>query len=98
MWFRRKLNSKAIVLVTGFVALCCRGVTTNILVNPGFELASTPLQWNSYGQNVYVETSATITHSGSNYLKVYQAFNGALNYTGVYQDNLSGPGAVYAAD
>ncbi|HUC86648.1 MAG TPA: glycoside hydrolase family 16 protein, partial [Candidatus Acidoferrales bacterium] len=41
---------------------------------------------------------AAIAHGGTNYLKVYQAFNGSTNYDGIYQDYISGPGAVYAAD
>ena len=73
----------------------------DVLVNPGLELGQAALGWNSYGAiagNVRIETSAGLAHGGSNYLKVYQGFNGAVNYSGVYQDNISGPGAVYAAE
>jgi beta-glucanase (GH16 family) len=78
----------------------------DLLTNPGFELdplgpTAVIFGWKSYSGssgNVLSETSAFIAHGGNNYLKVYQAFNGAVNYSGVYQDNLSGPGAVYAAD
>jgi beta-glucanase (GH16 family) len=86
------------VLLAGLFSFCASSHAGDILANPGFEAGPTPLQWNTYGNNVYTETSAIIAHGGTNYLKVYQQFNGAVNYSGVYQDNLSGPGAVYAAD
>src|SRR5580698_7241158 len=78
----------------------------DLLTNPGFELdAPGPtgviVGWNTYSAssgNVLSETSDFTAHGGSNYFKVYQAFNGTLNFSGIYQDNLSGPGAVYAAD
>jgi beta-glucanase (GH16 family) len=85
-------------LLAGFLSFCACVRADDILANPGFAAGPTPLQWNIYGANVYTETSAAIAHSGTNYLKVYQQFDGAVNYSGVYQDNLSGPGAVYAAD
>jgi len=74
----------------------------NVLVNPGFELdPSSGNQnlpgWTSYGPNVYGETGSPV-HSGNNYLKVYQAFWGQVNYSGIYQDYISGPGAAYSAD
>ncbi len=75
----------------------------DVLSNPGFE--SDPMGetmsvagWAPYGGNVYSESSQTLSHGGTNYLKVFQAFNGQVNYTGVYQDYISSPGAVYAAD
>ena len=57
--------------------------------NPGFEFDpighnQSLLGWQQYGPNNYNETSGA--HGGTNYFKVYQAFNGAVNYTGVYQD------------
>jgi beta-glucanase (GH16 family) len=70
----------------------------DVLVNPGFELGQAVLGWNTYGANVYGESNAAIAHGGTNYLKVYQGFSGSVNYSGVYQDNLTGPGAVFAAD
>lgn len=72
----------------------------NVLTNPGFESDQnqTLPGWNSYGGNTYSETSPTIARSGTNYFKVYQAFNGAVNYAGIYQDYISGPGAAYTAD
>src|SRR5580658_6872700 len=85
-------------LLAGFIGFGASTRGSDILANPGFEAGPTPLPWNSYGANVYVETSATMAQSGTNYLKVYQQFTGAVNYSGVYQDNLSGAGAVYSAD
>ncbi len=71
---------------------------SNVVTNSGFELGSNPSPWVAYGVNDYVLTSAARARSGANYLKVYQAFTGSVNYTGVYQDNLSGPGVVYSAN
>ena len=75
----------------------------SLLSNPGFE--SDPgghnqnlLGWQMFGANVYNETGAAQAHGGTNYFKIYQAFNGAVNYSGIYQDYISGPGAVYSAD
>ena len=84
-------------------ALSTRLCAGNVLSNPGFELdpvgETTVLpSWTAYGGNAYSETSQTRAHSGTNYFKVYQAFNGQVNYTGIYQDYISGPGAVYSAD
>jgi beta-glucanase (GH16 family) len=98
---RTSLGSVVVLVLSAFPA---HG--GDLLTNPGFELDATgPTSvitgWNSYtgsSGNVLSETSANIAHGGTNYLKVYQAFNGSINYNGVYQDNLSGPGAVYAAN
>ena len=78
----------------------------SLLTNPGFESdpageTQTILGWTQYGGNNYSETSSGTpfaAHGGTNYFKVYQAFNGVVNYTGIYQDYISGPGAVYWAD
>lgn len=83
--------------------LSSRIEAASLLSNPGFE-SNTGGQsqslpgWQTYGPNNYSLTSATIAHSGTNYFKVYQAFNGIANDTGIYQDYISGPGAAYAAD
>ena len=77
------------------------GRAADVLANPGFELGQAVLGWNSYSAgsgNVLVQSTAGLAHGGTNYLKVYQAFNGSVNYSGVYQDNLSGPGGVFAAE
>ena len=87
-------------------ALCVLGgeiVSAGLLSNPGFESdpvgqTTTIPGWQLYGSNDYGETSAALAHSGTNYFKVYQAFTGSVNYDGIYQDTISGPGAVYAAD
>ena len=78
-------------------------VAASLLSNPGFELdgaggTQNLPGWSLYGPYAYTESSTAIAHSGSNYFKVYQAFTGTVNYTGIYQDYLSGAGAVYAAD
>jgi beta-glucanase (GH16 family) len=91
---------KAQALAVGIILLAFGGSAraSNVLANAGFEFGKAPAPWISDGNNVYVETSASAAHSGTNYLKVYQWFNGAVNLSGVYQDSLSGAGAVYAAD
>ena len=94
-WLMSLLISLA--LFTGIFS--CYG--NSLLSDPGFE-SSVPNQsilgWNAFGVNGYVLTNASLTHSGTNYFKVYQAFSGAVNYTGVYQDYISGAGAAYSAD
>jgi len=74
----------------------------NLLSNPDFEAdgtVNTSLPgWSTYGANHYNEFDASVAHSGTNYFKVYQAFNGSVNRNGIYQDHISGPGATYAAD
>ena len=75
----------------------------SLLGNPGFEFdpggeSHTLPGWQSYGPNYYNETGAAQAHNGTNYFKVYQAFTGSLNYSGIYQDYISGPGAMYTAD
>ena len=77
-------------------------LAADVLANPGFEsdgqgeTQNLP-GWTSYGGNAYTETGP-LAHSGTNYFKVYQAFNGIVNDTGIYQDYISGPGAVYSAN
>ncbi len=101
-WFRRQVGLVVWLAGLGLLLLpACRGA--GLLGNPGFESdgrgeSQNLPGWNAYGGNNYTETSAAVAHSGTNYFKVYQAFNGQVNYTGVYQDYLAGPGAVYAAD
>ena len=73
--------------------------SAGILTNPGFESArsQTPTGWTPYGQYDYVITNTGLAHGGTNYFKVYQNFSGSVNYTGVQQDYITGPGATYAA-
>jgi hypothetical protein len=84
-------------------ALAVRVSGASLLSNPGFESdASGQTQklpgWQQFGPNHHHESATGIAHSGTNYYKVYQAFNGAVNYSGIYQDYISGPGAAYSAD
>ena len=69
----------------------------NVLNNPGFETAGLA-GWTTFGPNNHSENTAGIAHGGVNFYKVYGAFIGAQNYTGIYQDNPSAPGAIYSAD
>jgi beta-glucanase (GH16 family) len=78
-------------------------VAGTLLTNPGFEIdpqgqTTTIVGWRTYGANTFGETDSNTAHSGTNFFKVSQAFNGGVNYNGVYQDNASGPGASYSAD
>src|SRR5260221_8680751 len=77
----------------------------NVLSNPGFE-SDAPgenrniVGWTWYGQpwtNTFSETGPA-AGSGNNYFKVFQGFTGSVNYNGIFQDYISGPGAAYTAD
>ena len=99
------MNRTVLVLVAALGILFSRGHSAraaNVLTNPGFELDPSPgtenlAGWNTYGLYTYSE-SDTNAHTGTNYFKVYQTFSGSVNYSGIYQDYISGPGATYTAD
>ena len=97
--------SIAFGIAFGFVVAAMPLRAANVLFNPGFE-SDAPGQsqnligWTWYGQpwgNTFNETGAD-ARSGNNFFKVFQGFTGSVNYNGVYQDYISGPGATYAAD
>ncbi|HEX3797760.1 MAG TPA: glycoside hydrolase family 16 protein [Verrucomicrobiae bacterium] len=69
---------------------------SNVLSDPGFENGLTG--WSAFGGNTYSQTDATQAHSGNNYFKIYQAFNGQVNYNGIYQDYPATVGATFTAD
>ena len=72
----------------------------NVLANPGFETGDLT-GWTTFGNsigNVSVQSGASVAHSGACYLKTYGQFIATNNYSGIYQDNPSSPGAVYSAD
>lgn len=80
-------------------------LAANVLSNPGLELDA-PIEsqniigWTWFGQgwgNTFTEYGAG-AHTGSNYFKVFQGFTGFVNYNGIFQDYISGPGATYTAD
>lgn len=88
--------------ICALLGCAAAAVAGNVLMNPGFELDPSGGNqnipgWSLFGPYVYNE-SGSPAHSGNNYLKVYQSFSGQVNYTGVYQDYISGPGAAYSAD
>jgi beta-glucanase (GH16 family) len=70
----------------------------NVLTNSGFETGNLLTNWTAFGGNNYGISGASIAHSGVNCYKVYGQFSSATNYTGIYQDNPSAPGAIYSAD
>src|SRR6266403_1919180 len=81
-----------------FAALLFAGQmhAANILTNPGFE-TSDFTGWTTFGANNLVQSGGS-PHGGADYYKVYGQFSGASNYTGIYQDIPSTPGAAYTAD
>jgi beta-glucanase (GH16 family) len=94
-----------LMIYWAFLALCLlpRLCAAALLSNPGFESGvignSTSLPgWQKYNTNAYNLSNPAIARSGTNFLKVYQSFSGSVNYSGVYQDYISGPGAAYSAD
>ncbi len=98
-----KTARKAIGIFPALAVFVTPLMAGNLLTNPGFESdpigeTRTILGWTQYGGNTYSETSLTLAHSGTNYFKVYQQFNSQVNYTGIYQDYISGPGAIYSAN
>jgi beta-glucanase (GH16 family) len=86
------------VLVTSLTA-------ANVLTNPGLESdapgeSQNLVGWTWYGQpwgNTFNETGPD-ARSGTNYFKVFPGFTGSVNYNGMFQDYISGPGATYTAD
>ena len=97
-----KVFSKAGGIVSGLALFVMPLLAGNVLTNPGFESdppgqSQNLIGWTTYGPNNYNRTNSP-ARSGTNYYKVYQGFIGAVNYTGIYQDYISGPGATYTAD
>lgn len=92
-----------VFLFGGTILSTADGQITDLLNNPGFETdasgqTTSVVQWQPYGSSVFSETSSSLAHSGTNYLKVYSALNGTVNYNGCYQDYISGSGASYSGD
>src|ERR1039458_7006587 len=90
------------LLIFGLLASVCPAMAANVLANPDFELDPAGqnqnlVGWTAYGPNNYNESGSS-ARSGSNFFKVYQGFTGSLNYSGIYQDYISGAGATYSAD
>ena len=85
-----------LILIIG-VTSSRQGFAGNVLANPGFETGDLT-GWTTYGANNYVISNSAIAHSGAYFYKVYQAFNGQVNTTGIYQDYISNPGMIYAAN
>lgn len=106
MMLRPLLNLRRAAPLLGALAVLVFPLGTraaSLLLNPGFE--SDPaghnqslLGWTPYGPNNYNESDPGTAHSGTNYFKVYQGFTSSVNYSGIYQDYISGPGAAYTAD
>ncbi|MEI9961197.1 MAG: hypothetical protein WDM76_08765 [Limisphaerales bacterium] len=71
--------------------------SANVLNNPGFETTNLD-GWSIFGPNNFSQSGGSGSHSGANYYKVYGQFNGTYNFTGLYQDNPSAPGAIYSAN
>ena len=102
--------SKIYIAVSG-ICLCLANLVTplmasNVLKNPGCERsvphgeARNVEDWITYGPTLCSVSSETGSEArrGINYFKVFQGFSGAIDYSGIYQDCISGPGATYTAD
>jgi len=75
--------------------ICRANARGNILTNSGFETGDFT-GWTTFGGNNLIQSVGA--HGGVDYYKVYGQFNNTSNYTGIYQDNPSVPGAAYTAD
>ncbi|MDB6110767.1 MAG: hypothetical protein JWR69_2517 [Pedosphaera sp.] len=104
--FRKTVPVATLTSLVIFLGWILAGVTAqaaNLITNPGFESdppgeTQTIYGWTRYGLgNTYSETGAT-ARTGTNFFKVYQGFNSATNFNGIYQDYLSTPTTVYAAE
>jgi len=71
----------------------------NILSNPGFETESLT-NWTIFGiyNSVQISNAYVTPHGGTCCYTVTGQFIGAVNYSGIYQDNLSAPSNTYTAD
>jgi beta-glucanase (GH16 family) len=100
------MNKKTVIVCGIFCGLLATQLpAANVLSNPGFESdapgqSQNVIGWTWYGQawgNTFNETGAD-ARSGNNFFKVFQGFTGSVNYSGIYQDYISGQGATYTAD
>lgn len=104
IWSTDVSQAGTVMLTPATNAIVSTNAGSGLLANPGFELdasgeSQTMPGWNAYGPNVFGEMDAGVAHSGSHYLKMYQDFSaGGVNFSGVYQDYISGPGARYFAE
>lgn len=104
VWANDVSQVGTVVLTPVTNSVISASTNSSVLINPGFELdpsgeSQTLPGWNVYGPNVFGETDVATARSGSHYLKVFQNSGaGGVNYSGVYQDYISGPGAEYTAD
>lgn len=83
-------------------ALVTPVMAANLLKNPGFEAdvagdERTIPEWSNFNNNTYNQTGAE-ARSGTSYFKIYQAYTGCINYTGIYQDCPASAGTTYSAE
>jgi beta-glucanase (GH16 family) len=103
---------KKIIQVLAICALPALAVAqNNVLRNPGFEYDPSGAGqsfpgWTPYGPtygpnmdtNVWSESGAA-AHGGANYIQVSPDLTtDKINFSGLYQDYMAGPGATYSAD
>lgn len=81
------------VLVSLAVLASAGAATANVLVNPGFEAGLTG--WTTFG-NVFAETITPNTGVGD--AKMFGAFSGGFNVTGLFQSFPAAPGEVWSFD
>ena len=101
--FQRHPRGIFLALVLG-LGTSVRAHDGNILSDPGFEAdpggqTQTIVGWTRFGRssgNTFGETGLP-ARTGMNYFKVFSAFDGVTNYSGIFQDNPSAAGAVYSA-
>jgi beta-glucanase (GH16 family) len=96
--FKTDFPARAAACCVAIMVLIFAGETRaqNILSNTNFGTGNLD-GWTEFGANNYIETgSAALT--GNYYYKVYGAFVGATNFTGIYQEIPSAPGDTYSAN